>query len=216
MPHADLAARVSKLSLAEVTEAHEEEEYESIAASRDASDDGEHVEGEEDDSDNQLATEMAPDPSGNGALEEPTRQKPVKKSARFASPSMIEQHHEEREPEEGDTKKTFSKPKGSVFVKKTEAFDFHGEELTEDDAAALADMEKEDESPPEDGATTHDQQQCALFSQMKHALPSRELFTTSVLLRLPQKCSTTHFLFADVTAAAFVSNHLDVMQDARP
>ena len=61
----------------------------------------------------------------------------VKKAFRFASPSKIEEQLVDEVPEDEPNKK-FKKPKGSVFIKKSEAFDFHGEDLNEEDAASFA------------------------------------------------------------------------------
>lgn len=145
VPHADLAARISKLSIAEVKEAKKEVESQRKDVSCDTNADDEAVGGDSD-SEDEPETEMAPDPSGNGALDSASGKKPaersVKKAFRFASNSTIEQQLEEEPMEE---KKKFKKPKGSVYIKKSDAFDFHGEELTEEDAAALADIEKEEE-----------------------------------------------------------------------
>lgn len=194
IPHADLAARVSKLSITEVTAAQADKEYDTVTVVRKMSGDGDDVEGEGD-SEDEVEVEMAPDPSGNGALEGTAGQKPARgqKSLRFAS--MIEQHQgDEAEAGQkaatsgdtttsGDTKKKFKKPKGSVFIK-GEAFDFHGEELTEVDAAALADIENEAEGTPGDGvATSADtQQQCAFreLSPNQCALPLGFLCPSSV------------------------------------
>lgn len=140
VPHADLAARVSKLSVAEVQEAQQTEESQDVVTSRDMDGDEEGVEGE-DDSEDEAEVEMAPDPSGDGALHSSAGKNPVKRSVkkafRFASPSKIEEQLVDEVPEDEPNKK-FKKPKGSVFIKKSEAFDFHGEDLNEEDAASFA------------------------------------------------------------------------------
>lgn len=162
IPHADLAARVSKLSMAEVAEATGEEVYDQNEVSNEVDSEfaADADQDEDEESDDDIETEMAPDPSGNGALEDlldpsvKAAKVPGKKAFRFASPSTLEQHAEVLI-EGGDAKKKFKKPKGSVYISNVQAFDFHGDELTEDDAAVLADLDGAE------GASPAPQQQCA-------------------------------------------------------
>jgi hypothetical protein len=202
IPHADLAARVSKLSAAEVTDAQprkhserrrstvkesgkvvepekktsehleeegdEEEDDDDDDAAADDEDDEEDEEEEEDDNeigDDKPVEQTAPDPSGNGSVlasshaGEEKASKGAKKACRFASPSTME-HHVDGPPDE--TKK-FKRPKGSLFINSSDVFDFHGAELTEEDAAAFADIGEGEEcsADPDSIVTSPSLEKCA-------------------------------------------------------
>jgi hypothetical protein len=151
VPHADLAARVSKLSIAEIKSAQDSAHaHDSTHANahahvrkkhRDAALDvveEEALEALVEDSENESFKQ---DPSGNGALEHvtsagyedsyeaPAAATQAKKSLRFAAAEALRAQHGEKGTE----------VQGQPPVQPEEpAFDFHGTELNAEDVAALA------------------------------------------------------------------------------